>query len=182
MVAFANTDGGRLLIGVRDNGSIAGIRTGEEIHMIETAARIYARPEVIFRSRVWNTGGKKVLEVKLEKGKMRPYYARSDDGNWLAWVRVGDENILAPDILEDYWQRLPDSRGVVMEYGIPERFFLRMLEKQGRLQPSQYEDMTGMSHSFTARMIADFMLMGVVGIEFRDGEPYYYLKQASSDS
>lgn len=28
--AFSNTDGGRLLIGVRDNGSIAGIRSDEE--------------------------------------------------------------------------------------------------------------------------------------------------------
>ena len=30
--AFANTDGGRLLIGVKDNGSISGIRTGREIY------------------------------------------------------------------------------------------------------------------------------------------------------
>ena len=29
--AFANTDGGRLLIGVRDDGHISGIRSEEEI-------------------------------------------------------------------------------------------------------------------------------------------------------
>lgn len=33
LVAFSNTDGGRLLIGVRDNGSIAGIKSDEEIYM-----------------------------------------------------------------------------------------------------------------------------------------------------
>ena len=33
--AFANTKGGKLLIGVKDNGAIAGIRTDEEIFMIE---------------------------------------------------------------------------------------------------------------------------------------------------
>ncbi|MFM9985970.1 MAG: helix-turn-helix domain-containing protein [Flavobacteriales bacterium] len=32
--AFANTDGGTLLIGVRDNGSIAGVKPDEEIHMV----------------------------------------------------------------------------------------------------------------------------------------------------
>lgn len=36
--AFANTDGGRLLIGVKDNGKIAGVRSEEEQYMIEAAA------------------------------------------------------------------------------------------------------------------------------------------------
>ena len=31
--AFANTDGGRLLIGVKDNGKIAGVRSEEEKYM-----------------------------------------------------------------------------------------------------------------------------------------------------
>ena len=36
--AFSNTDGGRLLIGVKDNGKIAGVRSDEEQYMIEAAA------------------------------------------------------------------------------------------------------------------------------------------------
>ena len=38
--AFANTDGGRLLIGVKDNGRIAGVRSEEEKYMIEAAAQL----------------------------------------------------------------------------------------------------------------------------------------------
>lgn len=34
--AFANTDGGRLLIGVRDDGHISGIRSEEEIYMMHS--------------------------------------------------------------------------------------------------------------------------------------------------
>ena len=45
LVAFANTDGGRLLIGVRDNGSIAGIRSDEEMYMVDTAAHLFCRPD-----------------------------------------------------------------------------------------------------------------------------------------
>ena len=44
--AFANTDGGRLLIGVKDNGKIAGVRSEEEKYMIEAAAQLYCIPEV----------------------------------------------------------------------------------------------------------------------------------------
>ena len=38
LVAFANTDGGRLLIGVKDNGAISGIRSDEEKHMIHPSS------------------------------------------------------------------------------------------------------------------------------------------------
>ena len=40
--AFSNTDGGRLLIGVKDNGKIAGVRSEEEKYMIEAAANSIA--------------------------------------------------------------------------------------------------------------------------------------------
>ncbi len=42
--AFANNDGGHLLIGVKDNGKIAGVRSEEEMFMIEQAAEMYCRP------------------------------------------------------------------------------------------------------------------------------------------
>ena len=42
--AFANTEGGRLLVGIKDNGKIAGIRSEEEIYMIEAAAEMYCQP------------------------------------------------------------------------------------------------------------------------------------------
>ncbi len=49
LVAFSNTDGGKILIGVKDNGKIAGVRSEEEYYMIETAANIYCKPEINFQ-------------------------------------------------------------------------------------------------------------------------------------
>ena len=59
--AFANTDGGRLLIGVKDNGAIAGVRSDEEYYMIEAASKMYTRPEVPFEAKRWDMNGKTVL-------------------------------------------------------------------------------------------------------------------------
>ena len=39
--AFANTEGGRLLIGVRDSGEVVGCRVEEEYHMIQCAAEVH---------------------------------------------------------------------------------------------------------------------------------------------
>ena len=45
MVAFANNKGGRLLIGVDDDGSIRGVKSeDEERYMITKAAQLYTNP------------------------------------------------------------------------------------------------------------------------------------------
>ena len=85
--AFANTDGGRLLIGVRDNGSIAGIRSDEEIYMVDTAAHIFCRPVIEYSLRQHVIGGKTILEVEVSKGNEKPYQAMNEEGRWISWIR-----------------------------------------------------------------------------------------------
>jgi predicted HTH transcriptional regulator len=44
LVAFANTDGGRLLIGVKDNGKVVGVNAEEDFYVAEAAARVHSKP------------------------------------------------------------------------------------------------------------------------------------------
>ncbi|MGK0279597.1 MAG: putative HTH transcriptional regulator, partial [Litorivivens sp.] len=53
LVAFANTDGGRLLIGVKDNGSICGVRVDEELHVMEGAAQMECDPPITIQHQIW---------------------------------------------------------------------------------------------------------------------------------
>ena len=46
MVSFANHKGGVLLVGVRDNRTIAGIRSEDEKYMLDLAASFYCKPEI----------------------------------------------------------------------------------------------------------------------------------------
>ena len=59
--AFSNTEGGRLLVGVKDNGKIAGVRSEEEIYMIEAAAKMYCTPEVNISNKIFKVQGKDIL-------------------------------------------------------------------------------------------------------------------------
>lgn len=93
--AFANTDGGRLLIGVKDNGRIAGVRSEEEKYMIEAAAQLYCIPEIDYTLQTYIVEGKQVLVATIEESPHKPVYAKDENGKALAYLRIKDENILA---------------------------------------------------------------------------------------
>ena len=93
--AFSNTEGGRLLVGVKDNGKIAGVRSEEEIYMIEAAAKLYCQPAVTCQMTTHCIEGRTVLEVFVPPGDQRPYYAIDENNSRRAYLRIHDENILA---------------------------------------------------------------------------------------
>ena len=80
--AFANHSGGRLLVGVKDNGNIAGIRSEEEFYMIEQAAEMYCKPAQTVSQRLYCADGKYVLLVEIQPADSRPVMAQDDNHTW----------------------------------------------------------------------------------------------------
>ena len=102
--AFANTDGGRLLIGVKDNGKITGIDPSEEIHMIDAAVDMYCKPKLSFESRVWQEDMRLVLEIQIQPSSEKPISSPDEEGKWRVYVRRKDHTLLANKILLNVWK------------------------------------------------------------------------------
>lgn len=107
--AFANTEGGKLLIGVKDNGKISGVSPEEEFYMIQGAAQLYCKPEVRFDSKVWEEGHHLVLEIYVPQSEEK-HVSLTEDEKWKYYVRVEDHTLLANKIIVRCWRLL--SRGV----------------------------------------------------------------------
>lgn len=103
LVAFANSYGGSLLIGVKDNGKIAGVNPEEEFHMIEGAAAMYTKPEVSFESKTWQEGHHFILEIVVPKSTEK-HKAEDDEGIMRTYVRVKDHTLVGNKILEKIWR------------------------------------------------------------------------------
>ena len=80
--AFANNSGGRLLVGVKDNGNIAGVSSDEEIYMIEQAAQMYCQPPQDVKCQVYRVEGKNVLKVDIAEAEEKPVKAPDESGRW----------------------------------------------------------------------------------------------------
>ncbi|HPV88318.1 MAG TPA: ATP-binding protein [Bacteroidales bacterium] len=99
LAAFANTEGGRLLVGVKDNGRIAGLKhEEEEVYVVEAAAHVFCKPVVKYTTRFWEYGGKTVLEVQVPKSNRAPHTAPDETGKHTCYVRKADENKMASEL------------------------------------------------------------------------------------
>ena len=108
LVAFANTDGGTIYIGVKDNGVVAGVRGEEELYMIEGAADLHTRPPVPFTAEALDVDGKMVLAIHVSKSSTPPHEAHEEEADgsreWTAYFRQGAANFRANGVLMEYWR------------------------------------------------------------------------------
>jgi predicted HTH transcriptional regulator len=160
--AFANTDGGRLLIGVRDNGSIAGIRSDEEIYMVDTAAQLFCRPVIEYSVRQHVTGGKTILEVEVSRGSDRPYQAMDEEGRWISWFRHLDQNLSANRVLLQIWRKEKKGSGVLVKFGKAENTLMEYLQKNGSITLSKFRKISGISSYRAESILANLVIFRVL--------------------
>lgn len=177
LVAFANTDGGRLLLGIRDNGSIAGVSSEEEYYMAEAAARLYSKPAIPFNIHVWKSEGKTVLEINIHKSIERPHLAQDDKGKWLAYIRIGDQNILAPKILLDVWRQQKNPQGVRIKYTDEEQAALSLLQANQNLSLAQYARQAKIPKWKLEKILVKLIVVGIIGMEHKDNGTRFYLRE-----
>jgi hypothetical protein len=177
LVAFANTDGGRLLLGIRDNGSVAGVVSEEEYYMAEAAARLYSKPPIPFHIQVWKAEGKTVLEIIIHKSIERPHFVRDEKGKWLAYIRTGDQNILAPKILIDIWKQEKNPVGVRIKYTDEEQVVLSLLETNPNLGLLQYARQSKIPKWKLEKILVKLIVVGVVGMENKDNRTRFFLRE-----
>jgi predicted HTH transcriptional regulator len=160
--AFSNSDGGRLLIGVRDNGSIAGIKSDEEYYMVDTAVQLFCRPAVYFTIKQHVTGGKTILEVEVPKGSNRPYQAKDENGKWLSYFRHLDQNLLANRVLLQVWRKEEKGSGVLVKFGKAENALMDYLVKNGSVTLSKFRKIARISSYKAESILANLIIFKVL--------------------
>lgn len=167
--AFANNDGGRLLVGVKDNGVVAGIRSEEDLHVIEAAATVFCRPAVEVEMQAFLCEeGAVVLRASIPKAVRRPVECKDADGRWRAYFRVADENIVAHPLMVRSWKLTAEnSGGGGISYSASEGSLLSALESRGLASVEQLMVDTHLSRAAAEDIIVRMASMGIIGFEYR---------------
>lgn len=117
IVALANFQGGRLLLGVEDDGTISGIQREDlETWVMDTVFGRYVHPLILpFYEEVVMDDGARVAVVSLTQGTAKPYVLRNNNREEI-YVRVGSTSRLAT---REQQARLFESGGMLHAEVLP---------------------------------------------------------------
>lgn len=137
MVAFSNTLGGMLIIGVSDDGMVSGLTRndmGRLSNLVSSAASQQVRPPINAITESFSLDGGLVMVVHIQPGISKPYM----DRNGVIWVKSGADKRKAT--AREEIQRMYQRAGLLHGDSIPvtsmtvedlhERAFSAFYEKQ----------------------------------------------------
>jgi predicted HTH transcriptional regulator len=171
-----------LLIGVKDNGKISGIRSEEEFYMLDNAASRYCDPQVEFQSKEWNIEGKRVLEVTIKKGSNLPYRAPDHNLKMRAYVRIKDQNILANGVQMKIWQKLNTNSDIRFVYSDDAKRLLELFNNSSLLSLNQILSEIQLSRYKIENLLSNLVIMKVITMEVNDLEAFFVLNDPNKSS
>ncbi|WP_042351293.1 RNA-binding domain-containing protein [Bacillus massiliigorillae] len=77
VIAFANTNGGKVLIGVEDDGTVIGLASAHrELERISSILRDSIKPDILVHTsaQIVTIQGKEIIEIEVTRGARRPYH------------------------------------------------------------------------------------------------------------
>lgn len=109
--AFANTEGGHLLIGVRKNGKIAGTEPSESYSAVTNAISELCTPPVPFDSTIIQSAHKIVLEIIVPKSS--EVHRIFTDNIPVPYIRFKNLSLEANSVLKKYLELKNDPEETV---------------------------------------------------------------------
>lgn len=165
--AFANTEGGRLLIGVRDDGNMSGVRSEEEIYMMHLAAYRYCRPEASIKFDTYHVDGRTIVIATIPPSDRRPICVVDDQGKPRAYIRIADENIVASPVHLAIWRESQKPEGAMMTYTDSIKRVLEVLQDQ-RLPLNQIARRSRLPRHKVITLLAQLIRFHIVHWEYTD--------------
>jgi len=178
LCAFANTKGGKLFIGVKDNGKIAGCNPEEEFHMIEGASQLYCKPTIAFTTRIWEADFKLVLEVDVPESSDKYHTAINDSGKQVAYLRVLDRTVEVGKIQRMVWHEQAKNTSRPETFDEDSMRLLRLFQEDAFTLSKLYR-LSGLPFKQVDKLLARFICWDLVEIVY-DVEQTRY--QAVSDN
>ncbi|RTQ51523.1 ATP-binding protein [Hymenobacter gummosus] len=176
LASLANARGGRVLVGVEDNGRLVGVRDAEEeLFLLRQAAAQYVEPPLTLQVEEVEDEGRTVLVVTVPESARKPHRALVGDGDWRGYVRVGDQSVQTSQLTEKVLRNepAPGSQFERIPLSRHEQAALDFVRQQPRLTLNQYVKLINVSKRRAHRMLIKLVLHGYLRYHDKEKEPYY---------
>lgn len=167
IVAFANTGGGLLLIGVDDDGSIPGLKfASEEAYALDQAILKYCKPKIDYTTEIIPISKKKaVIKYIISESKNKPHFVADPDNKWgKVYVRRDDRSIQASKEVREILRRKRKIKDIRFNYGEKEKILMQYLEKDNAITLGQFADIAKINKYTASKTLIILVLANVLSI------------------
>lgn len=182
VIALANSGGGKILLGVDDDGTIVGVKDSEEEEFsLRNALEGYCRPRIRWAStRIPVTRKRDIILVSIPNSKSKPHHLVAKPGGYTGpvYVRVEDRSIEASPESIALMRAEHSKEGVQFEFGDRELLLMKYLEMYGRVTVEGYAQISGTSQTEAGEVLVNLTLAGVIERHLEKSGEYFTLHYA----
>jgi hypothetical protein len=101
--------------------------------------------------------------------------AQDETGNWVAYIRQGNENFKAHRIMMQLWQGQDLGKIPTIRFRQAEQILLDYLEKNNKISISKFRRIAGLSVLQAESILVDFAMIRLIQIEYTLTTVYFRL-------
>jgi predicted HTH transcriptional regulator len=178
MIAFANTKGGIVLIGIGDDGSLAGLKHPEdELHVMKEALK-KVRPSLNYKVTIIPIGNfRTVIQYEIPESKRKPHYILGENKMKESFVRVEDKSIKASREFREIVKRKQRMKDIRFHYGEHEKFLMQYLDQKKVITLKEFSTLRRLNRLYASRKLILLVLANVLRIIPHEKGDLYTVKQ-----
>ena len=201
IVAFANTQGGNLLIGVSDDGNLSGVRfPEEEAWTLNKAIRQHCRPAIQYaQEKIALPGSKWILRYYISESPHKPHFvlepeptpslllakparAKKPRLRKRTYVRVADRSIQASREMREIMHGRQQPQDIGFRWSEKEQVLMQYLQHNPFISVRTYAKIADIPLPLASKTLVRLVLANVLDIEAAESEDRFVARhEALSD-
>lgn len=178
IIAFANSHGGELMMGVDDDRTVYGVSSEkEELAMLELSCSLYCEPAIEPRMEIVHVRGKDVIVVHVAESHMKPHWLVTDNTpppERQAFIRVNDKTVAASkEVIRVMRGSRPDAPPVTLSIGKLERALFTYFESHERITVREFKHLLNISERRASSTLVRLVRAGALYIHTFEREEFF---------
>ena len=166
IVAFANTNGGILLVGIGDDKGISGLKfADEDEYVLVRAIEKYCFPAVQYQiERLPINDERDILVFTIPKSEKKPHYVKLEtDTHPKAYVRVKDKSVQASKEVTKILRREKEE-GLMFNFGEKEKKLMVYLAENQKISVDLFSKLAHIPRWLAAKTLILLVLTNVLKV------------------